>query len=131
MNYLKCLILLLPVPFLFHFYEYGQHVRNQDAPFLFVGFLFFIILSGFISANFKFLTTFIFAIFQTLISLYLASNFIENDTYWFKPFDRDKVILIFSILYFLCQLVVRMIVKRVKRSPEKIKSRRNNEKLVK
>jgi hypothetical protein len=122
MNYLKFLNLLLPVPFLFHFYEYEQHVRNQDAPFLFVGFVFFIILSGIISSHVKFVTVVILTIFQSLISLYLASNFIENDTYWFKPFDRDKVIIIFSVLYFLGQLVVRMIVKRVKRSPVKNKS---------
>jgi hypothetical protein len=126
MNYLKFLILLLPVPFLFHFYEYEQHVRNQDASFLFVGFIFFIILSGIISSHVKFVTVVILTIFQTLISLYLASNFIENDTYWFKPFefkpfDRDKVIIIFSVLYFLGQLVVRMIVNRVKRSPVKNK----------
>ena len=114
MKYLTYLILLIPVPFLFHFYEYGQHLRHQDAPFLFVAFLFFIVLAGITSKNIKFITLFILTIVQTLISLYLASKFIENDTYWFKPFDRDKVVLLTSVMYFLGQLLIKTIIKWVK-----------------
>ncbi len=92
MKYLNYLVLLIPVPFLFHYYEYEQHLKNQDAPFLFIVFLFFMIISVIASKDIKIIQLFILTIIQTLISLYLASKFIENDTYWFKPFNRDKVV---------------------------------------
>jgi hypothetical protein len=116
MKYLNYIVLLIPVPFLFHYYEYGQHLKHQDAPFLFIGFLFFMFLSVITSKNIKFIPLFILTIIQTLISLYLASRFIENDTYWFKPFDRDKVVLLTSVAYFLGQLIIKAIIKWVKQS---------------
>ncbi len=116
MKYLNYIILLIPVPFLFHFYEYGQHLKHQNAPFLFVGFLFFVTLAAITTRNMSFLKIFLLSIVQSLISLYLATKFIENDTYWFKTFDRDKVILITSLIYFLGQLLVRAILKWIKKS---------------
>lgn len=115
MKYLNYIILLIPVPFLFHFYEYGQHLKHQNAPFLFVGFLFFVTLAAITTRNMNFLKIFLLSIVQSLISLYLATKFIENDTYWFKPFDRDKVILITSFIYFLGQLLARAILKWIKK----------------
>lgn len=72
------------------------------------------IISVIASKDIKIIQLFILTIIQTLISLYLASKFIENDTYWFKPFNRDKVVLLTSTAYFLGQLIIKAMIKWVK-----------------
>ncbi len=108
----KSIILsLLPIPFLFHFYEYNSHLVKQEAILLLPAFLLFIIIVGIQLRTIKLHWFLVVNILMTLISLMLGNFFITDDGTWFKPFGRDVAIIFISVVYILGQLIVRGISK--------------------
>ncbi|WP_413375313.1 hypothetical protein [Alkalihalobacillus sp. 1P02AB] len=106
---LLIILCLTPAAFLFHFYEYHQHIHGENAPFLLLATLLFIVVTGVLSIKMKLRYMFIITIGSVGFSLILGNLFIPNDTNWFKPFERDIVILLTGLFIFICQLVIHLI----------------------
>ncbi|MED1564049.1 hypothetical protein AJ85_07085 [Alkalihalobacillus alcalophilus ATCC 27647 = CGMCC 1.3604] len=106
---LLIIVCLTPAAFLFHFYEYNQHINGEEAPFLLLGILLFIVVTGVLSIKRKVRYMLLINIGSVGLSLILANLFIPNDTSWFKPFERDIVILLTGLFIFICQLVIHLI----------------------
>ena len=113
MNFIKIILALIPVPFLFHFYEYNCHLEGQDADFLMPVFLLFIIVVGVTSRNIKLPLFFVVNSIMIVISLLFGYFFIIDDGSWFKPFGRDFAIIFVSVVYILGQLIIRGISKAI------------------
>ena len=112
MNFIKIILSLIPVPFLFHFYEYNYYnLKGHDAGFLFPVFLLFIIVVGVTSRNIKLPLFFGVNFIMTVISLLFGYFLIVDDGSWFKPFGRDFAIIFFSVVYVLGQLIIRGIIR--------------------
>lgn len=103
----KIIFALLPIPFLFHFYEYNSHLGEREAVLLFPLFLLFISIGGIQLRKVKLPLFFGFNIIMTVFSLILGYFFIDDDGSWFKPFGRDIAIIFTSIIYILGQLIIR------------------------
>ena len=78
MKILWLIVSLIPVSFLFHYYEYGQHIKREEATFLFVGFILFILVTSLLSRDIKLRYVFLVNIVTGIGSLLLASNFIDD-----------------------------------------------------
>ena len=104
---------LIPAPFLFHFYEYGQYVKREEASYLLVACIVFIMITGILSSSVKVRYVFLINIITAALSLVLAMNFITDDGGWFKPFGRNIVILLTTLPFFIGQLLVRVITKAI------------------
>ncbi|WP_102348148.1 hypothetical protein [Bacillus sp. Marseille-P3661] len=104
---------LIPAPFLFHLYEYGQYLKREDTTFLLLGSLLFVATAGIISAQIK--TRYVIAVnFVTfLLSLILAMLFIPNDSSWFKPFGRDAAVAMTAIVFLIGQLLLKTMAKAI------------------
>jgi hypothetical protein len=113
MNFIKIILSLIPVPFLFHFYEYNCNLERQDAVFLMPVFLLFIIVVGVTSRNIKLPLYFGVNFIMIVISLLFGYFFIIDDGSWFKPFGRDFAIIFVSVVYILGQLIIRGISKAI------------------
>ncbi|WP_462405238.1 hypothetical protein [Gracilibacillus sp. Marseille-QA3620] len=108
MKFIKIILSLIPVPFLFHFYEYNYcHLKGYDSALLFPVFIIFIIVVGVTSRNIKLPLFFGVNFIITVISLLLGYFFIVNDVSWFKPVTRDFAIIFVSVVYILGQLIIR------------------------
>ena len=117
MNFIKIILALIPVPFLFHLYEYNYcHLGEHDVVFLFPVFLFFIIVVGITSRNIKFPLFLGVNFIMTVISLLFGYFFIVDDGSWFKPFGRDFAIIFISVVYILGQLIIRGIMRGISES---------------
>ena len=111
MNVTKIILSLIPVPFLFHLYEYNFcKLKGYDADFLFPGFLLFIIVVGVTSRTIKLPLFFGVNFIMTVISVLLGYFFIADDGSWFKPVGRDFAIIFISVVYILGQLMIRGII---------------------
>ncbi|MGY3189024.1 hypothetical protein [Lysinibacillus sp. TE18511] len=110
--FIRSILSLFPVPFLFHYYEYNSHLARQHADFLFPVFLVLIIVVGISSRNIKFPLFFGLNFIMTVISLIFGYFFIVDDGGWFKPFGRDAAIIFVSIIYILGQLIIRLFSKQ-------------------
>ena len=114
MNFIKIILSLIPVPFLFHLYEYNYcHLGEHDVVFLFPVFLLFIIVVGVTSRNIKLPLFFVVNFIMIVISLLFGYFFIMDDGSWFKPFGRDFAIIFVSVVYILGQLIIRGISKAI------------------
>ena len=112
MKFIKIILALIPVPFLFHFYEYNYcNLKGHDAVFLFPVFLLFITVVGVTSRNIKLPLFFGVNFIMTVISLLLGYFLIVDDGSWFKPFGRDFAIIFISAVYILGQLIIRGIIR--------------------
>ncbi|WP_458413259.1 hypothetical protein ACNQFZ_21200 [Schinkia sp. CFF1] len=109
----QIILSLLPIPFLFHFYEYNSHLVKKEAVLLFPAFLLFIIIVGIQLRKVKLLLFLGINILMTIISLLLGYFLIADDGSWFKPFGRDVAIIFISVVYILGQLIIRWISKAV------------------
>ena len=108
MNFIKIILSLIPVPFLFHLYEYNYcHLKGHDAVFLFPVFLMFIIVVGITLKNIKLPLFFGVNFIMTVISLLFGYFLIADDGSWYTPFGRDFAIIFISIVYLLGQLLIR------------------------
>ena len=104
---------LIPAPFLFHFYEYGQYVKREEASYLLAACLIFIMITGILSSSVKLRYVFLINAITAVVSLVLAMSFITDDGGWFKPFGRNIVILLTTLPFFIGQLLVRVITKAI------------------
>ena len=103
---------LLPAAFFFHLYEFGQHVKREDAPFLLIGCVLYVAATGILSSYIKIAYMIWVNIIAGFFSVLLAMYFIPDDG-WFKPVGRDVAIIITAIIFFLGQLLVRSVSKSI------------------
>ena len=115
MKILWVIVSIVPAAFLFHYYEYGQYVKREEASFLLVGSLLYVLVAGFLSHSVKLRTVFLLNGLSVLLSLTLASYFIVDDGGWFKPVGRDGAVLFAAVIYLVGQLLVRAIAKQMMR----------------
>ncbi|WP_050613351.1 hypothetical protein [Bacillus testis] len=106
---------LIPVPFLFHLYEYSQNLKGEKPTFLLVSFILLMLIVGFLSRNVKFIFVILMNLITIAISFLLSALFIPNDLTWFKPLDRNFAILFIGIIYLIGQLISRSISKNNKK----------------
>ncbi|MBT2214687.1 hypothetical protein KK120_02490 [Virgibacillus dakarensis] len=97
---------LIPAPFLFHFYEYGQYVKREDAPFLTLTSVLFVLIVGFLSGLIRIRYVVLVNILVAILSVVLASNFIPDDV-WFAPVGRNVAVILTAIVFLIGQLLVR------------------------
>lgn len=114
-NILLLFPLFIPASFLFHFYEYGQHLKREDPSYLLLGTILFVIITGILSTQLKKRTVLIANIITGFISIILAQYFIVDDGSWFKPFSRDIVIILTSIALFIGQFTIRQTIRMLTR----------------
>lgn len=101
------IVSLIPVPFLFHFLEYNQRFVEGDSTLLLPAFIILILLTGFLAKSIKLHTLLFVNGVVAVLSILLAMNFIPNDTSWFKPLNRNQVMIFTIGLYIIGQLLVR------------------------
>lgn len=112
MKVLWLIVSLIPVPFLFHYYEYGQHIKHEEATFLLPGSILYVIVAGLLSGTVKLRYVFLVNTVTGLLSVFLASNFILDDGGWFKPVGRDGAVIFVTFVFFMGQLLVRLFSRR-------------------
>lgn len=110
MKILWLILSLLPAAFFFHLYEFGQHIQGEDAPFLLIACVFFVVATGILSSYIQVSYMILVNIMAGFFSVFLAMYFIPDDG-WFKPVGRDGAVIITAIVFFLGQLLVRSISK--------------------
>ena len=104
-------MMLIPGPFLFHFYETTMRNDETDISYIFInGFLLiWLILSGILSIRVSLRVFFLMHSFMIVCSIILAQLFINppNDS-WFNPFTMNVVILLSSLPILFGQLMTRL-----------------------
>lgn len=105
-------ISLVPVAFLFHFYEYGQHIKHEEAKFLLQGSILFVLVAGILAGSVKLRYVFLVNAVSTLLSVFLASYFITDDGSWFIPVGRDIAVIFCSVIFLIGQLFVRLFTRK-------------------
>ena len=98
MKYVYYIMSLIPVSFLFHFYEYGQYLKREPATFLGFGWILYIGITGILSVNHKKRYVLLMQTIACGISLLLAHFLIEDNGAWFKPFGRDAAVVFIAIV---------------------------------
>lgn len=117
LKYIFYVLSLVPVAFLFHFYEYGQYLKGEEAKYLFLTWFFYILITGLLTVNIKKRNVLYFQIISCVISVLLAKLWIE-DSYWFAPFGRDVAVIWISGVTCAGQLIIRTCLKAVNRNEE-------------
>ncbi|MEK4538542.1 hypothetical protein NST21_25010 [Peribacillus sp. FSL K6-1552] len=100
------ILTLIPAPFLFHFFEYGQHIKREEASFLYLGTVIFVIIIGLLSGQIRIRYVILVNVITGLLSMFLAMYFIPDDG-WFKPVGRDVAVIIVAVVFLVGQLIVR------------------------
>ena len=113
MKYVYYVVSLIPVAFLFHFYEYGQYLKREPATFLGFAFILYIGITGILSVNYKKRYILLMQTIACSISLLLAHFFIEDNGAWFKPFGRDVAVVFIALVTISGQLLLRSFLKIV------------------
>lgn len=117
LKYIYYVLSLVPVAFLFHFYEYGQHLIREEASFLFPTWIIYILITGLLTMNIKKRNVLYFQLISCVISVILAKLWIE-DSYWFAPFGRDAAVILISGVTCAGQFIIRTCLKAVNRNDE-------------
>lgn len=112
MKILWLVLSLIPGAFFFHFYEYGQHIRGEEASFLLVSCVLFVVVTGFLASSVKIRYVLFVNILAGALSVVLATVFIPEDG-WFKPVGRDGAVIFVACVFLIGQLVVRVISKEL------------------
>ncbi len=107
---------LIPVAFLFHFYEYGQHLKGEEARYLFPTWLIYMLITGLLSVYIKKRYMLLFQIISCVISVLLAKLWIANDGAWFTPFGRDVAVVWIAGITCVGQLIIRACLKVFKKN---------------
>ncbi|WP_176400107.1 hypothetical protein [Ureibacillus sinduriensis] len=113
MKAIHLVLSLLPIPFLFHLYEFNSHLARQEPFLLAPAFIFVMIVVGLQMRKVKLSLFFPASILMTFFSLALGHFFIEDDGSWFKPFGRNVAIILIAIVYIFGQLFLRGISKMI------------------
>ncbi|RLQ92329.1 hypothetical protein [Falsibacillus albus] len=100
-------LMLLPVPFFFHYYEYWNHANGHEARFLMLGFLLVTATAGIVARRLNLGKLLVLNTITAIISLVLGHLFIPNDMAWFTPFGRDAAIIFIGAIYCFGQLVIK------------------------
>ncbi|RHW31370.1 hypothetical protein D1B33_17820 [Lysinibacillus yapensis] len=109
MKLLWLTLVFIPAPFLFHFYEYGQHVKREEASFLLLGSLVYVVLTGVLAGRMKIWQVLLANVITGALSLLLAMYLIPDDGAWFKPIGRDLAVIFTAILFLIGQLLIRLL----------------------
>ena len=112
MKILWLILSLLPAAFFFHFYEFGHHVQGENASFLFIGSVLFVVATGILSTCIKIAYIILVNVIAGLFSLFLAMYFIPDDS-WFKPVGRDGAVIFAAVVFLLGQLLVKSFSKTI------------------
>ncbi|MEC2074140.1 hypothetical protein [Alkalihalophilus marmarensis] len=91
---------IIPAAFLFHFYEFGQHLTQEDADFLFIGSLLYVVTAGILSTKLEVKFLLAANLVHLVLSVVLAMFFLPTETSWFNPVGRDLAIA-FTALFFI------------------------------
>lgn len=110
-KYVYSILSLIPVAFLFHYYEYGQYEKGQAATGLFGAWMIYIVLTGIFSSSMKKRYILLWQSISCIISLILASVLIENNGGWFTPFGRDFAVIWIATITYLGQCILRIFVR--------------------
>ncbi|MFB6468571.1 hypothetical protein ACE38V_17515 [Cytobacillus sp. Hz8] len=116
MKYIYYVLSLIPVAFLFHFYEYGQQLKGEEARYLFPTWLIYILIIGLLSVYIKKRNILLFQIISCVISVLLAKLWIADDGGWFTPFGRDVAVVWIAGITCIGQLIIRTCLKAFKRN---------------
>lgn len=101
-------ISLIPMPFLFHYYEIS-HFPNT-ASFLFLGTLLFVILTGLLSTKIKVRHVVFINIITIFISVVLGTHFIiPPNGSWFNPLGMHVAILFTGVVLLMGELFIRYV----------------------
>ncbi|NMH73578.1 hypothetical protein HF078_10865 [Bacillus sp. RO2] len=103
---------LIPMPFLFHYYEISQHPERAD--FLFIGILLFAGLVGFLSLKVKVGLIILVNLITIIVSVWLGTAFITPPNEgWFKPIGMNFAIVLTGVVLVVVVLVLRSVFKHV------------------
>ncbi|OLS38143.1 hypothetical protein BTR22_06500 [Alkalihalophilus pseudofirmus] len=91
---------IIPAAFLFHFYEFGQHLTQEDADFLFIGSLLYVVTAGILSTKLEVKFLLAANLVHLILSVVLAMFFLPTETSWFNPVGRDLAVA-FTTLFFI------------------------------
>lgn len=111
-RHLWIVVSLIPVPFLFHYYEIYQY--PEQANFLFIGTLLFAGVVGFLTMKVK--VPFIILVnFITIIaSVLLGAVFITPPNgSWFSPIGMEAAIVLTGVLFVVVVLIFRSVFRAV------------------
>lgn len=103
------ILAFIPTPFLFHFFEYGYHVKRKESAFLLLTIMLIVFITGALSGRIKIRYIILVNVITGILSLLLSIYIIPDDGSWFKPLGRDLVILITAIGFFIVQLMIRLL----------------------
>lgn len=107
MKFLWLILTLVPVPFLFHFFEYGQHITIEPS-LLFLVSILFVVVTGILAGLIKIRYVLLVNVITGFLSLLLAMFLIPDDGAWFKPVGRDLAIIFTAIVILVGQLIVSL-----------------------
>ena len=114
-NFIKLInliILLIPMPFLFHYIETSLYTNGSI--FAFLGTFLFMVLGGIISTKIKTNFIVIISILSNLLSMVLEKMFIipPNES-WFNPFGMNFAIVFTGIIILIGILIIRLFTSKV------------------
>ncbi|MBU5294434.1 hypothetical protein FYJ27_02845 [Anaerosalibacter bizertensis] len=114
-SYIKLInlvILLIPMPFLFHYIE--TSLFTNSSMFAFLGTLLFIVLAGIISVKIKSNFIILISILSNLLSMVLGRMFIisPNES-WFNPFGMNFAIIFTGSIILTGILTIRLLASRI------------------
>jgi hypothetical protein len=110
MKLLWFILSLIPIPFLYHFYEYVQHIKGlESSPLILVPIFILTVVIGVLSNQVEIRYVLWINILTVMMSMLLATNLIIDDGNWLKPEGIDRAVVFASLLCLLGQLSVRFI----------------------
>ena len=98
----------IPIAFLFHLYEYGQHVKREDAPLLWPMMITFVIVSTWFSRYVRKRTVLFIQLVSFALACGCAALWLEDDGTWFIPGGKYVAITIIWVMVIVAQWVFRL-----------------------
>ncbi|MDF2557873.1 MAG: hypothetical protein K0R71_1701 [Bacillales bacterium] len=112
LKYIYYVLSMIPAGFLFHYYEYGQRLKGEEAIYLFQAWLVYILVIGLMSTYIKKSNVILlYQILSCILSVLLARFWLADDSAWFAPFRRDVVVILTSGITYVGQLIIRFFIK--------------------
>jgi len=109
---INLIILLIPMPFLFHYIE--TSLFTNGSMFAFLGTFLFIVLAGIISVKIKSNYIILISVLNNLLSVVLGRMFIISPNQsWFNPFGMNFAIIFTGIIILIGILTIRLLVKNM------------------
>lgn len=108
MKFIQLAILLIPMPFLFHYFETTQTIYGDALSF--IGTFLYVIFAGLLLRRNNLYIIVLTSILTMLISVWLGTKFITppNES-WFNPFGMDFAIIFIGIIILIGVLIVRFV----------------------